>query len=79
MIIIINNWFLCSAFQIKIKVLHSILLPPVIGFRINSALTVHFLHSLGSIPASRHFRILPGAHLYLSKPNATVSPRKAVL
>ena len=35
------------------------IITPVIGFKINSALRVHFLHSLGSIPASRHFT---GAH-----------------
>ena len=34
-----NNWFLYSAFPIKIKAL---IITPVIGFRINSALTVHF-------------------------------------
>ena len=63
--------FIC-AFPIKIKAFQCII-TPVIGFRINSALTVHFLHSLGSIPASRHItgthmpttaRILPGPHLY---------------
>ena len=50
-----------------IKALHSVLYTPVIGFRINSALTVQFLHSLGSIPASGHF---PGAH----NANSTVIP-----
>ena len=38
-----------------IKALHSDIITPVIGFRHNSALKVHFLHSLGSIPASRRF------------------------
>ena len=44
-----------------IKALHSVVITPVIGFSESSFVTqsLHFLHSLGSVPASRHFT---GAH-----------------
>ena len=71
-----NNRFLYSAFPNYDQSASQCIITPVIGFRINSTLRVHFLHSLGSIPASRHFtgehkcqlnhnivRILPGPHL----------------
>ena len=68
--------FLNSAFPNYDESASQCIITPVIGFRHNSALRVHFLHSLGSIPASRPFyrraqcqlnhnsvRILPGPHL----------------
>ena len=71
-----NNRFLYSAFPNYDQSASHGIITPFIGFRINSALRVHFLHSLGSIPASRHFYrraqrqlnhnivcILPGPHL----------------
>ena len=67
-----NNWFLYSALPIKINVLHSVLLPRSLD-SLNSALTVHFLYSLRSIPVStqftcqlnhNYFHILLGPHLY---------------
>ena len=73
-IIMIITVFYIALFLLRSK--HFTIITPVIGFRINSALRVHFLHSMGSIPASRHLtgahtpthhntvRILPGPHLY---------------
>ena len=54
-----NNRFLYSAFPNYDQSASQCIITPVIGFRHNSALRVHFLHSLGSIPASRSFT---GAH-----------------
>ena len=54
-----NNRFLYSAFPNYDQSASQCIITPVIGFRHNSALRVHFLHSLGSIPASRRFT---GAH-----------------
>ena len=50
-----NNRFLYSAFPNYDQSASQCIITPVIGFRHNSALRVHFLHSLGSIPASRRF------------------------
>ena len=55
-----NNRFLYSAFPNYDQSASQCIITPVIGFRHNSALKVHFLHSLGSIPASRRFI---GAHV----------------
>ena len=56
---LLNICCLHGAFPIKIKTLHSVFLNPLVsGLGINSALTVHFLHSLGRIPASRSPNIL---------------------
>ena len=55
-----NNRFLYSAFPNYDQSASQCIITPVIGFRNNSALRVHFLHSLGSIPASRRFT---GAHM----------------
>ena len=55
-----NNRFLYSAFPNDDQSASQCIITPVIGFRHNSALRVHFLHSLGSIPASRRFT---GAHM----------------
>ena len=52
-----NNWFLYSYWYQSAS---QCIITPVLGFRINSALRVHFLHSLESIPASRH---ITGAHM----------------
>ena len=49
-----NRFFYIALFQINDQSASQCIITPVIGFRINSALRVHFLHSLGSIPASRH-------------------------
>ena len=54
-----NKRFLYSAFPNYDQSASQCIITPVIGFRHNSALRVHFLHSLGSIPASRRFT---GAH-----------------
>ena len=54
-----NNRFLYSTFPNNDQSVSQCIITPVIGLRINSALTVRFLHTLGSIPASRHFT---GAH-----------------
>ena len=54
-----NNRFLYSAFPNYDQSASQCIITPVIGFRHNSVLRVHFLHSLGSIPASRRFT---GAH-----------------
>ena len=54
-----NNRFLYSAFPNYDQSASQCIITPVIGFSHNSALRVHFLHSLGSIPASRRFT---GAH-----------------
>ena len=58
--LLIITGFYIALFQIMIKALSQCIITPVIGFRDNSALKVHFLHSLGSIPASRRFI---GAHV----------------
>ena len=55
-----NNRLLYSAFPNYDQSASQYIITPVIGFRHNSALKVHFLHSLGSIPASRRFI---GAHV----------------
>ena len=55
-----NNRLLYSAFPNYDQSASQCIITPVIGFRHNSALKVHFLHSLGSIPASRRFI---GAHV----------------
>ena len=55
-----NNRFLYSAFPNYDQSASQCIITPVIGFRHNSALRVHFLHSLGSIPASHRFT---GAHI----------------
>ena len=55
-----NNRFLYSAFPNYDQSASQCIITPVIGFRHNSAFRVHFLHSLGSIPASRRFT---GAHM----------------
>ena len=55
-----NNRFLYSTFPNYDQSASQCIITPVIGFRHNSALRVHFLHSLGSIPASRRFT---GAHM----------------
>ena len=49
-----------SAFPVNVKALHSVLFPRSLDLCINSALKVPFLHSLGSIPASRDFT---GGHM----------------
>ena len=54
-----NNRFLYSAFPNYDQSASQCIITPVIGFRHNSALRVHFLHSLRSILASRRFT---GAH-----------------
>ena len=54
----IKFWLSHSAFPMKIKALQCII-TLVIGFRINPALTVHFLNSLGSNQASQHFTGAP--------------------
>ena len=59
-IIIIITGFLYSAFPNYDQSASQCIITPVIGFRHNSALKVHFLYSLGSIPASRRFI---GAHV----------------
>ena len=78
-----NNWFLYIVlFQLRSWASWYII-TPVIGFTFNSALTVHFLHSLRSIAACRHFSgahmptqpqlyvcILPGPHLYCMPPGS---------
>ena len=47
-------------YEILLKALYSVLLPPVTGFSINFALIVLHLKSLGSMLARRHFR---GTHM----------------
>ena len=60
--------FLYSAFPTEIKALQvQCIITQVIGFRINSALRVHFLHSLGSMPASRYLTG-PGACTHANSP-----------
>ena len=54
-----NNRFLYSAFPNYDQSASQCITTPVIGFSHNSALRVHFHHSLGSIPASHRFT---GAH-----------------
>ena len=68
-----NNRFLYSAFPNYHQSTSQCIITPVIGFRINSALQVHFLHSLGSIPASRHFqaRTMPTQPQYRSHPTGS--------
>ena len=75
-IIIIMTTFYVARYQFRSKHF-TVIITPVIGFRITSALTAHFLHSLGSIPGQstfyKHahansttipFAILPDPHLH---------------
>ena len=59
-IIIIITGFCIALFQLRSKHFSVYYYPINIGFRINSALTMHSLHSLGRIPARCHFS---GAHM----------------
>ena len=61
-IMINNNRFLYSAFPNYDQSASQCIITPVIGFSHNSALRVHFLHSLGSIPGIPASRRFTGAH-----------------
>ena len=65
-----NNRFLNSAFPNYDQSPSQCIITPVIGFRHNSALRVHCLHSLGSIPASRPFT-MPTQPQYRSHPTGS--------